>query len=212
MKILTRPGVELLHHSKDGAKEIEEAGRTCYRSEDKITKDSSGEFVRMLIDRGHTAMIEFASATFRVTTDRGVTHEIVRHRLASYAHESTRYCNYSKKKFGREITCVKPNSINEHDPGDGYKIWVSSCEQAEKAYFDLLDVGYLPQIARSVLPTCLATTIVMKTNFREWLHFLYLRHSPHAHPDMRAVAEEVGRLLIGVCPEVFEDYARKGLS
>jgi thymidylate synthase (FAD) len=104
---------------------IEIAGRTCYKSEDKITEDSASKFVRMLISRGHEAMIEHNSLTVKFICDRGVSHEIVRHRIASYAQESTRYCNYSNDKFGNEITVIKPCFYNEDSIQ--YALWKSAC-------------------------------------------------------------------------------------
>lgn len=210
MKIV-EPSVELLRITEDGARAIEEAGRTCYKSEDKSTDDSAYRFVRMLSDRGHQAMLEFGYASFRVVTDRGISHEIVRHRLFSYAQESTRYCNYSKDKFDKEISVVLPSNIRSTDRDGSYELWKQACELTQKHYFLLLQSGCSPQVARSVLPTCLKTEIVMQANFREWLHFLYLRHSPHAHPDMQLVAAQIGAILKKECPAVFEDYPQKGI-
>lgn len=129
---------------------IEQAGRTCYKSENKITSDSAEKFIRNLLKRGHEAVIEHGSVTLRITCDRGVSHEIVRHRLAAYCQESTRYCNYSKDGFGGEITVIKPSWCSEGDPG--WDIWKDACHCAEEAYFDLLTFGQSPQEARSVLP------------------------------------------------------------
>ena len=165
---------------------IERAGRTCYKSENKIAEGSAEDFIRNIIKRGHETVIEHVSITARVICDRGVTHEIVRHRLASYSQESTRYCNYSSDKFGNEITVIKPCFWEETDPK--YVTWMSAMQVAGRAYFDLLNAGATPQEARSVLPNSLKTEIVMTMNFREWRHFFKLRCSSAAHPQMREVA------------------------
>lgn len=165
---------------------IERAGRTCYKSENKITEGSAEDFIRNIIKRGHETVIEHVSITARVICDRGVTHEIVRHRLASYSQESTRYCNYSSDKFGNEITVIKPCFWEETDPK--YITWKYAAQVAERVYFDLLNAGATPQEARSVLPNSLKTEIVMTMNLREWRHFFKLRCSSAAHPQMREVA------------------------
>ncbi|MEN6536487.1 MAG: FAD-dependent thymidylate synthase [Bryobacteraceae bacterium] len=186
----------LVWATPEPAKVIERIARVCYKSEEKITDSSAGSLIRMLIERGHLAMIEHASASLHFICDRGVSHEIVRHRLASFAQESTRYCNYGKDKFGCEITVIKPPDIDN----DVFEAMASS---AESDYMFLLKGGHAPQTARAVLPNCLKTEIVMTANFREWLHFLELRCSKAAHPQMREVAFMARDILRGVCPEVF---------
>lgn len=177
---------------------IERAGRTCYKSEPK----GDPAFVKMILKRGHESVLEHASATFRIVCDRGISHEIVRHRLASYSQESTRYCNYSQERFGKEITVIKPPmelGCPEFAP------WLAAVQQAEDSYFAMLDAGCKPEIARSVLPTCLKTEIVMTANFREWRHFLKLRTAPAAHPQMQVVAKLIQAELMKVAASVFED-------
>jgi len=205
MKV-TRPNVHMLSCTQQSARLIEMAGRTAYKSEDKITDDSADKFVEMIRKRGHESVIEHSYATFRIVTDRGITHEIVRHRLASYTQESTRYCNYSKDKFGEEITVIAPYGVVQSNPSSGYAVWKQACEEAETRYFELIREGCAPQIARSVLPTCLKTEIVMTANFREWLHFLRLRTAPAAHPDMVVIAKDIGAILAHECPAVFGKY------
>lgn len=182
---------------------IEQVGRVCYKSEDKITEKSAEKFVAGIIRHGHEAVIEHFNITVKFTTDRGISHEIVRHRVASYAQESTRYCNYSKDKFGEEITVVKPLDI----PYSGCKFdqWQMACSAAERTYFDLLAIGCKPQVARAVLPTCLKTEIVMTANLREWRHFIKLRGSAAAHPDIRILAKDLLRQLKEQIPVVFDD-------
>ena len=204
MKII-EPKVELINPIpyQDLLSTVEIAGRTCYKSEDKITDGSAEKFVRNILKRGHEAVIEHASLTVRFTCDRGVSHEIVRHRLAAYCQESTRYCNYSNGDFGGEITVIRPSTFIVNTPV--YRIWKGSCERAEIAYFDLLNEGCTPQEARSVLPNSLKTEVVMTADMREWRHFIRLRCAPTAHPDMRVVAGLLYDLLKSNYPVFFED-------
>jgi len=200
MKIL-KPSVELLWVTPDPETQIEKAGRTCYKSTSDFTLTSSREFCTRMVNSGHHAMIEHASASFRITTDRGISHEIVRHRLASYAQESTRYCNYSKEKFGGELTFIEPPDLDWWTK----QAWMNSCEVAEKEYLEIISRGFSPQIARSVLPTCLKTELVMTCNFREWRHFITLRSSKAAHPQIRPIALAILRMLVKQAPSIFED-------
>jgi thymidylate synthase (FAD) len=210
MKII-KPSVEILT-PLDGAailQHIERCGRVCYKSEDKITSDSAEPFVRGLIKRGHESVLEHYSFTVKFVCDRGVSHEIVRHRLASYSQESTRYCNYAAGKFDREITVILPCFF---DTGMGnmsnsfvYAEWKTACERAERSYFKLLDMGATPQEARTVLPNSLKTEVVMTANLREWRHFLRLRTSPAAHPQMREAALMLLEQVREKVPVVFED-------
>lgn len=187
----------------DILKSIERAGRVCYKSEDKITDDSCINFVRNIIARGHEAVLEHESITVKFIVDRGVSHEIVRHRLASYCQESTRYCNYSKEGFGNEITVIEPCFLEKGSPC--YTIWKQACEYSEKTYFDLLLSGCVPQEARSVLPNSLKTEVVMTANLREWRHFLTLRCATAAHPQMREVAIKLLHQLMTQVPVIFDD-------
>lgn len=182
-------------------KRIEECGRVCYKSEDKITEDSAEKFVANIIKRGHEAVLEHCSFTVKFVCDRGVSHEIVRHRMASYCQESTRYCNYSSGDFGGEITVIEPCFLD----AQGFTMWKHCCKTAEIAYFDLLDWGCSPQEARCVLPNSLKTEVVMTANLREWRHFLKLRCSPAAHPQMREVANLLLEELKIKIPIVFDD-------
>ncbi len=204
MKIIA-PKVELVNAPtySDLLSLIEVAGRTCYKSEDKITEGSAEKFVRGIVKRGHHAVIEHGVLTVRFTCDRGVSHEIVRHRLASYCQESTRYCNYSKEGFGSEIAVIEP--VGLHPGSEAYDVWKKACLRAELAYFDLLTIGCSPQDARSVLPNSLKTEVVMTANIREWRHFIKLRAARAAHPDMRVVATKLHELLRDAYPVFFED-------
>ena len=191
-------------------RQLERCGRVCYKSEDKITEESASKFVKGLVKSGHEAMIEHFSLTVKFICDRGVSHEIVRHRIASYAQESTRYCNYGKEGFGEEITVIAPLFLQEGTRG--WDLWKESCEAAEKAYFDLLDWGCSPQEARSVLPNSLKTEIIVTMNLREWRHFFKLRAigtTGNPHPQMREVALPLLREMKEVLPEVFGDLEEK---
>ena len=200
MKIV-QPTVELIWITPDAEGQIEVAGRTCYKSEDKMTEHTAGAFAKKMVNSGHHAMIEHALASLRIITDRGITHEIVRHRIASFAQESTRYCNYSSDKFGSECTFIEPPGLTEVQREN----WIAACEATEKYYFNMLAAGSSPQIARSVLPNCLKTEIVMTANFREWRHFITLRGNKAAHPQIRPIAKMVYTILSQHAPNVFSD-------
>ena len=193
-------------------KRLEECGRVCYKSENKITEDSARKFVANIIRKGHEAVLEHCSFTVRFICDRGVSHEIVRHRMASYCQESSRYCNYSKDGFGNEITVIKPCFWDETDLK--YTAWANLCSKAEDAYIDLVRSGATSQEARAVLPNSLKTEVVMTANIREWRHFLKLRCSQAAHPQMREVAlillEKVHDLIPVCFDDIWEEY-RKGI-
>ena len=208
MKII-KPDVEFITPI-DGnivLKRLEQCGRVCYKSEAKIAENSAPVFVANIIKRGHEAVLEHCSFTVKFICDRGVSHEIVRHRLASYCQESTRYCNYGKDGFGNEITVIRPLFLKEGTTA--WSVWEEACQYAENSYFDMLAFGCTPQEARSVLPNSLKTEVVMTANIREWRHFLKLRCSSAAHPQMREVAlillEKVHKLI----PVCFDDIYQK---
>jgi thymidylate synthase (FAD) len=184
---------------------IERVGRTAYKSEDKITDDSAEKFVRALIKRNHFSVIEHYSVTVRIICDRGVSHELVRHRIASYTQESTRYCNYSNDKFGNTITVVIPSFFSYNETyNEKYLRWQDAMMAAESAYFKLLELGASPQEARSVLPNSLKTEIVVTMNLREWRHFFGLRTAPDAHPQMREISVPLLEEFQRTIPIVFE--------
>lgn len=204
MKIIT-PSVELClpMSGAEMLRHVERCGRVCYKSEAKITDTSADAFVRGLIKRGHEAVLEHASLSIKFVCDRGVSHEIVRHRLAAYCQESTRYCNYSKDSFGSEITVIQPLYLATCSAG--FQIWKQACEAAEDAYFNLLNFGCSPQQARAVLPNSLKTELYMTADLREWRHFFKLRTSPAAHPQMREVALMALHELQATVPVIFDD-------
>lgn len=210
------------HHSietnidgKEILKQIEKAGRTCYKSEDKITDESAAKFVSALIKHGHEAMIEHNAITVRFICDRGVTHEIVRHRIASFAQESTRYCNYSNEKYGNEISVIdisggikldtKMRDFNMETVEAIMQEWTVAMEDAERHYMKMIELGATPQIARSVLPTSVKTELIVTMNIREWRHFFKLRTAVDSHPQMREIAIPLLEELKSLIPCVFDD-------
>ena len=204
MRII-EPSVEILTPIDGEAilKMLEAVGRTCYKSEDKIKEGSAEKFISNIVKRGHEAVIEHYNITVKFICDRGVTHEIVRHRLASYCQESTRYCNYANDRFNGEITVIKPMFLEVGT--DGWELWHDACAMAEKFYFDLLDFGCTPQEARAVLPNSLKTELVMTANIREFRHFFNLRCSKAAHPQMREVANMLLKEFKERIPVLFDD-------
>jgi len=217
MKII-KPYYTILSNISDGGiKElqfIEQAARTCYKSEDKITQDgeSAKRLVKQLIDSGHEAMLEHSQLSVRFVVDRGISHELVRHRLFSFAQESSRFCSYNKDKFGNEITVIEPifyQATEEHFKDaaliDRYEEWAEACQEAEKSYFRLLKMGASAQEARNVLPNSTKTEIVVTGNYREWRNFFKLRVDKAAHPQMREVTRPLLAELQRRIPIVFDD-------
>lgn len=182
---------------------IELAGRTCYKSEAKIEPGSAGPFVSKLANvLKHESVIEHCNITVRFVTNRGISHEIVRHRIASYSQESTRYCSYVQDRFGNEITVIRPPGFV---PGTvRYEDWFNCCLECERVYFKLLRDGETPQVARDVLPTSLKTELIMTANLREWRHVFKLRTAPQAHPMIQQLMLGVQRQLETVLPEIFD--------
>ena len=206
MKIIA-PSVQFFE-PLDGAqllKRLERAGRVCYKSEDKITQGSAETFLVNIIKRGHESVLEHEKITVSLICDRGVTHELVRHRIASYSQESTRYCNYMGEKFGRELTFIKPCFWAEDDPK--YAVWKEQMAQLEETYQRLLEAGASPQEARSILPNSLKTEIVVTMNLREWRHFFRLRTAPAAHPQMREAADMLLAAFQAELPVIFDDLS-----
>jgi len=204
MRIIN-PSIQILDelNGQEILKRIELCGRVCYKSEHRITPQSAEAFVANLIKRGHESVLEHVSFSVKFICDRGISHEIVRHRLASYSQESTRYCNYSKDGFGNEITVIEPSYLDKESRS--YHMWVRACETAEKHYFWMLECGCTPQEARAVLPNSLKTELIMTANVREWRHFLKLRTSSAAHPQMREVAGMLHDELRQMVPVLFDD-------
>ena len=209
MKIV-EPKYEILTDISEGGikelQQIERVARVCYKSEDKITPDgeSAKKLVGFLVKQGHEAMLEHSQLSVLFTCDRGVANELVRHRIASFAQESTRYCNYSKEKFGRELSFIRPHWI-ENLSEEACNAISDSCLWIEKLYLQLFKDGLRPEQARCVLPLCLKTEIVVTANYREWRNIFKLRTPVAAHPQMR---ELMCPLLLEVqkkIPVVFDD-------
>ena len=204
MRII-EPYFEILHMPPGDLiiKHIELAARTCYKSEDKITEASAAKLIRSLIKSGHHSVLEHAGISVRIVCDRGISHEIVRHRLCSFSQESTRYANYAKDKFGNEITVIRPFFWDE--ASEAYRQWLVAMEAAEKAYLRLIQLGASAQEARSVLPNSLKTEIVVTANIREWRHIFSLRCSKASHPQIRQSMLPVLAEFHSHLPVLFED-------
>lgn len=200
-----RPSFEIMDDI-DGAKilqKLERFGRVCYKSEDKITEGSAEKFIGMILKSGHESVLEHEKLTVKFICDRGVTHEIVRHRIASYSQESTRYCNYSKDKFGNELTFIRP--CFWADDSEEYAVWKQAMEEIEKTYVKLISLGAKPEEARSILPNSLKTEIVCTMNLREWRHFFRLRTAERAHPQIREISVALLDELKKRIPVIFDD-------
>jgi len=201
-EILLPPGTSLSAYLIQQARQIEAAARVCYKSEGNATDASYEKMVRMLRDKDHSAMLEFGVLAVKFTTNRGVTHELVRHRIPSYAQESTRYCNYAKDKFNNELTFVRPPTWADMTP-EQHGCWKRAMEFAERSYLEGIALGLAPQLARGMLPNDVKTEINVQCNFREWLHIFKLRMSPAAHPDIRLLLEPLKSELAEALPCVF---------
>ena len=221
MKII-EPSIEILTPQEELDNiltKIERAARTCYKSEDKIADGSAARLVKFLINANHEAMLEHASIAVKFTCDRGVSHELVRHRMASYAQESTRYCNYtSEDKFNGELTFIKPHwikksvkelvegSYNEGDIDKNEFAYLVLCNDVEDDYRRLVKSnGLTLQDARGCLNHWVKTEVVMTANIREWRHFFKLRTAKDAHPDMRRIALMALKELKARVPVIFDD-------
>lgn len=184
---IIEPKIEVLDelNGQDILRKIELCGRVCYKSEERITCDSAEKFVRDIIKRGHESVLEHVSVSVRIICDRGVSHEIVRHRLCSISQESTRYVTY-----GGDIAFIRPWWLTDENT-DRAMIWKWGVTNAAATYEHLLEQGLAPQAARAVLPNSLKTELIMTANLREWRHFFKLRTAPGAHPDMQIVANMI---------------------
>ena len=220
MRII-QPTYEILTPLSEGGvqelQRIERAARVCYKSEDRITDDgiSAKQMVKTLIKNGHTAMIEHSQLSVLFTVDRGVSHEAVRHRIASFAQESTRYVNYSKDKFGNEISVIdirggialdtKMQELSSEVITEIIAEWFHAIADAEQHYMKMIELGATPQIARSVLPHSTKTEIVITANYREWRNIFNLRTDLAAHPQMREIMIALLEELKEKLPIIFDD-------
>ncbi len=197
-------------HLPDGEfilRHLELAARTCYKSEDQASADSARKLLSRIVRLGHDSVLEHISVTVRIVCDRGVTHELVRHRLCSFSQESTRYANYAQDKFGSEITVIRPYFWALDDAR--YGLWLSAMQACEAAYLSLVDAGATAQEARSVLPNSLKTEIVTTANIREWRHIFKLRCDKAAHPQMRQVMLPLLAAFQERIPLLFDDLAER---
>lgn len=205
MKVI-EPNFEIIYCYPHLIKFLEEVGRTCYRSEDLITPESSEKFIKMLVDRDHTAMLEHGLLSVKFLVNRGASHEMVRHRIASFSQESTRYVGYHKDKFGGELTLIRPYWFDQPDTEDLQTEWYDLMGRIENLYMKAIKNGNLqPQAIRGVLPNDLATTLVVSANPREWRTILKLRTSIAAHPDMRRVMIPLLDRFVDMYPVLFQD-------
>jgi thymidylate synthase (FAD) len=197
---IVKPSVELIWITPDPEKAIEFGARVCYKSEDKYDPSRTPAFLDKIIHQyHHESVVEHAAACFHIVCDRGVSHELVRHRLASFSQESTRYCNYGKDKFGGialspMMTGLSPQQVMRRE-----QLW----QHIEDVYLAEISEGVTPQQARDNLPTCLKTELRMTANFREWMHIIKLRTAPSAHPQIRIIANEIQRILQESAPAIF---------
>lgn len=204
MKII-KASAEILPTLDNIEQILELAGRVCYKSEDRITPDSACGFVGRMLDSKHESVLEHVSISVRFICDRGVSHELVRHRIASFSQESTRYCNYGKDKFGGELTFIDIRGGFPDMPPTRYNAWTRMCHEAEVQYLHMLEEGASPQEARSVLPNSLKTEVIMTTNPREWRHVFKLRCSPQAHPQMREIMIPLQAEFANRWPSLFKE-------
>lgn len=188
------------------AKKLEMIGRVAYKSEEKITEESYKKFLAGIIENGHESVLEHESITVKFVVDRGISHEIVRHRIAAYTQESTRYCNYSQGRFGYEITVIAPFYLEDKE-SNAFLEWKHACRNAEDSYFYMLKNDCSPQEARAVLPTSLKTELIVTYNIREWRHFFKLRADKAAHMQVQQVAIPLLLHFRKQIPLLFDDVS-----
>jgi len=202
---IVKPAIKLIWVTPNALSIIEKSGRTCYKSENKITKQSAEKFVSRIIKMGHESVLEHAVASFRIICDRGVSHELVRHRLAAYSQESTRYCDYSSKKFNCGLSIIHPKGLSKNQ----IKQREILLKQIETLYNAEISEGVKPQISRGILPHCLKTEIVCTMNFREWRLVLKARTSEAAHPQIDEVMQMILNWFRKKYPVIVEDLTEK---
>lgn len=208
---LINPSYEILYFpTDDDFRRLERIGRICYKSEDRISETSYIPFIKMILERGHEAVIEHLSATVLLVVDRGISHEIVRHRLASYCQVSTRYVNYAKKDE-IEFVDLHPGDLSAYPENkrEAFRYWLDSLRTSEEVYLEMIRAGFKPEEARSVLPNALKTEIVVTANLREWRHIFRLRTAKAAHPQMREVMIPLAADFARRAPFLFEEWQEK---
>lgn len=207
MKVV-KASAEIVQYTPNLTQTLERAGRTAWKSEDKITPDSASAFIARIKTAKHESVLEHGVITVLFVVDRGISHELVRHRLASFTQESTRYCNYTKGKFNGELTFIQPCFWEEDDTQ--LATWRLAMQRAEESYERLIKTGATPQEARSVLPNSLKTEIVVTANPREWRHIFKLRCDKTAHPQMREVMLPLFKMFCDNWPDIFNDVSFEG--
>lgn len=209
MKIV-EPAVEFIAATPNIGQVIELGARNCYKSEDKIGEGTDERLFNQIVKQNHhDSVVEHGSVTLRIITDRSMLAQITRHRHFSFSVESQRYCNYTKDKFGGTVQFIKPFDITTDS--DAWGTWKQACQIAEGAYFTLLERKVKPEVARSILPNCTKTEIVMTGNVRSWRHFFQLRSSGHAQKDMQYLVQLMYTAMMenGIPSYLFEDIINK---
>lgn len=209
MKII-KPSFEILASYIALETTIEQAGRVCYKSEDKTCDGSAAKFIDRIKSSHHDSVLEHGAITVKIICDRGVSHELVRHRIASFSQESTRYCNYSKNKFGSDITVVDIATGFSYDLSNDshykrYMVWQQAMSNAEMSYMLMIEHGATAQEARSVLPNSLKTEVVITANPREWRHIFKMRTAKSAHPQMCEIMVPMLEKFKRIWPTIFGD-------
>jgi len=177
---------------------LERIGRISHKSEEKISKGSAEKFIKKLLQLKHESVLEHEKITVKIVCDRGISHEIVRHRIASYTQESTRYCAY------KELEIILPQEIKDNK--EAKKLFLESIKQIEKNYLELLSLGIKPEIARNILPHALKTELYCTFNLREWRHIFELRCSENAHPQIRRIFLKILKIFQKKFPVIFDDF------
>jgi len=185
MKII-KPRYEIMTDIKGDytLKHLEKCIRVCYKSENLIKPDSHLGLLKRIMDNRHESVLEHTNISVMFECNRGFSHELVRHRHCAFSQESTRYCNYSKGKFSKEITVIEPDSFNSWTEGQQV-LWKKAMLDSEANYMNLINSGISTEYARGALPIDVKTTIVISTSVREWRTIFKLRTSKNAHPSMR---------------------------
>lgn len=213
MRII-KPSVEIISDVQatiDQMLVIELAGRNCYKSEGKICIGSADKMIGMLRMKKHLSVLEHGNITVRMIGSRAMSHQLVRHRLAAYSQESQRYCNYSKGKFGNEITFIEPEGFKDwtKEQQEGFTM---SLKLAEKCYQELIIAGLKAEDARGVLPNACKTEVVVTMNMRSWMHFFDMRCDKHAQAEIRNIAKDLLVQMYGLLPVIFEDLYKEHIK
>ena len=205
MKLID-PSIEILSpiDGKAIMKLLEKAGRTCYKSEDLITDNSCDKFVGAILSKHHESVIEHVSITVKFIGSRSMSHQLVRHRIASYSQESQRYCNYTRNKFGGDIIFIKPIKYDGWD-FNTQGLFDGALSIAETHYQELIAAGLQAQDARDVLPNACKTEVVATMNLRSWRHFFKMRTDVHAQDEIRFLANQLLAEFKKELPIIFGD-------